>query len=104
MRKPVFLLLAASLLCGAETRPKVRAITVTGDEERAVLDLAIEALASTSINGSLVVAAENGIHWRAIHEAARLVKAVETKSPNGGGNLNFGTSAMVKPYCPFYPA
>jgi hypothetical protein len=84
--------------------PNMGAILVDGDEDRAVVDLAIDALASTHINASLVVAAENGIHWRAIREAARLVKAVEAKSPNGGGNLNFGTSAMVKPYCPFYPA
>jgi uncharacterized protein (UPF0210 family) len=84
--------------------PNMGAIMVDGDEDPAVVDLAIDALASTNINGSLVVAAENGIHWRAIREAARLVKGVEAKSANGGGNLNFGTSAMVKPYCPFYPA
>ena len=84
--------------------PNMGAIMVSGDEDRAVVDLAIDALASTHINGSLVVAAENGIHWRAIREAARLVKAVEAKSANGGGNLNFATSAMVKPYGPFYPA
>jgi len=68
--------------------PNMGAIMVDGDEDHTVVDLAIEALASTRINGSLVVAAENGIHWRAIREAARLVKAV----------------AMVKPYTPFYPA
>ena len=84
--------------------PNMGAIMVSGDEDRAVVDLAIDALASTHINGSLVVAAENGIHWRAIREAARLVKAVEANSANGGGNLNFATSAMAKPYGPFYPA
>jgi uncharacterized protein (UPF0210 family) len=83
--------------------PNMGAIMVEGDEDRAVVDLAIDALASTRINGSLVVAAENGIHWRALHEAARLVKGVEAKSANGGGNLNFATVAMVKPYGPFYP-
>jgi len=84
--------------------PNMGAILVDGDEGHTVVDLAIDALATMRINGSLVVAAENGIHWSAIREAARLVKAVEAKSSNGGGNLNFATSAMVKPYCPFYPA
>ena len=84
--------------------PNMGAILVTGDEGRAVVDLAIDALATTRINGSMVVAADNGIHWGAIREAARLVKAVAAKSPNGSGNLNFATSAMVKPYTPFYPA
>jgi uncharacterized protein (UPF0210 family) len=84
--------------------PNMGAIMVDGDEDKAVVDLAIDVLATTRINGSLVVAADNGIHWRALREAARLVKAVEAKSANGGGNLNFATAAMVKPYTPFYPA
>src|SRR5262249_61795460 len=84
--------------------PNMGAILVDGDEGHEVVDLAIDALATTHINGSMVVAAENGIHWRAIREAARLVKGVETKSENGGGNLNFATAARIKPYTPFYPA
>src|SRR5262249_2659611 len=83
--------------------PNMGAILVDGDDHVPV-DIAIDVLASTSINGSMVVAAENGIHWRAIREAARLIKAVEAKSTNGGGNLNFATAAMIKPYTPFYPA
>jgi uncharacterized protein (UPF0210 family) len=73
-------------------------------DDRATVDLAIDVLASMKINGSLIVAAENGIQWKSIREAARLVKAVAAKSANGGGNLNFATAAMVKPYTPFYPA
>jgi uncharacterized protein len=84
--------------------PNMGAIMVDGDEDHTVVDLAIDALASLRINASLVVAAENGIHWHAIRESARLVKAVAAKSPNGEGNLNFATAAMVKPYTPFYPA
>ena len=75
-----------------------------GTIEPAVADIAIDVLASTNINGSMIVAAEDGIHWPAIRDAARLVKAVEAKSENGGGNLNFATAAMIKPYTPFYPA
>ena len=71
--------------------------------DRDTVDLAIDAFASTKINGSMVVADEKGIRWEAIREAARLVKAVAARSPNGGGNLNFATTAMVKPYGPFYP-
>jgi uncharacterized protein (UPF0210 family) len=72
-------------------------------DDRATVDLAIDAFATTKINGSMVVADEKGIHWTSIREAARLVKAVAAKSPNGGGNLNFATTAMMKPYGPFYP-
>ena len=83
--------------------PNLGAVQLTDEDDRATVDLAIDVFASTKINGSLVVAAEDGIHWKSIREAARLVKAVAAKSPNGGGNLNFATTAMVKPYGPFYP-
>lgn len=83
--------------------PNLGAVQLTDDGDRVTVDLAIDVFASTKINGSLVVAAEDGIHWKSIREAARLVKAVAGKSPNGGGNLNFATTAMVKPYGPFYP-
>src|SRR6266404_3070389 len=32
------------------------------------VDVAIDVFASTKINGSLVIAAENGIHWKAVRE------------------------------------
>ena len=83
--------------------PNLGAVQLTDDDDRATVDLAIDAFATIKVNGSLVVAAENGIHWKSIREAARLVKAVAAKSPNGGGNLNFATTAMVKQFGPFYP-
>jgi uncharacterized protein (UPF0210 family) len=79
------------------------AVELTDDDDRAMVDLAIDVFASTKINGSLVIAADDGIHWKSIGEAARLIKAVAAKSRNGGGNMNFAATAMVKPYGPFYP-
>src|SRR5713226_7609116 len=73
-------------------------------DDRFAVDVAIDVFASTKINGSLVIAAENGIHWKAVREAARVIKAVAAKSENGGGNFNFAAAAMIKPYTPFYPA
>ena len=79
------------------------AVQLTDDDDHSMVDLAIDVFASTKINGSLVIAADDGIHWKSIGEAARLVKAVAAKSRNGGGNMNFAATAMVKPYGPFYP-
>jgi len=84
--------------------PNLGAIRLTDDDESGPVDLAIDAFSTLKINGSMIVAAENGIHWKSIREAARLVKAVAAKSPHGEGNLNFATAAMIKPYTPFYPA
>jgi uncharacterized protein (UPF0210 family) len=83
--------------------PNLGAVQLTDDDDAATVDLAIEVFASTKINGSMVVAGDNGIHWKSLRQAARLIKAVAAASPNGAGNLNFATTAMVKQYGPFYP-
>jgi uncharacterized protein (UPF0210 family) len=73
-------------------------------DDASILDVLAQTLATTKLNSSLVIAAEDGIHWRAIREAAKLIKSVAAQSRNGRGNLNFAAAAMVKPYTPFYPA
>jgi uncharacterized protein (UPF0210 family) len=83
--------------------PNIGAVMLGNDDDAAAVDLAIEIFSTTKLNGSLVVAGEDGVHWRAIRQAARLVKAVAARSPHGRGNFNFATTAMVKPYGPFYP-
>jgi uncharacterized protein len=83
--------------------PNLGAVMIDENEDRFAVDVAIDVFASTKVNGSLVIAADNGIHWKAVREAARVIKAVAEKSPNGGGNFNFAATAMVKPYGPFYP-
>lgn len=55
------------------------------------------------INASAIIADEDGIHWRTIHEAAELVKYVSEHSPKSGGTLNFAVTAMLKPLGPFFP-
>ncbi len=72
-------------------------------DDAAPLAVLAKVLASTRLNSSLIIAAEDGIHWRAVREAAKLVKSVAALSPYGRGNLNFAAIAMVKPYGPFYP-
>jgi uncharacterized protein len=68
------------------------------------VDLLIEFLAKPGrTNASLITAAEDGIHWNAIRQAARLIKTVSQRSAHGQGNLNFAAIAMLKPYGPFYP-
>ncbi|HLK49561.1 MAG TPA: DUF711 family protein [Bryobacteraceae bacterium] len=83
--------------------PNMGALLLDENESQDPVNVAIEVLASTKINGSLIIASENGIHWKAIREAAHVIKTVAAKSPNGGGNFNFAAIAMVKPYGPFYP-
>jgi uncharacterized protein len=55
------------------------------------------------LNASAIIADESGIHWKTIRRAAELVKQVAENSPRSQGNFNFGVTAMLKPYTPFYP-
>lgn len=74
-----------------------------GDSSASV-DLLIDFLSEPGrTNASLITAAEDGIHWNAIKQAARLIDTVSRRSVHGQGNLNFAAIAMLKPYGPFYP-
>ncbi|HLK65376.1 MAG TPA: DUF711 family protein [Bryobacteraceae bacterium] len=83
--------------------PNIGTAMVGDNDDTAVLDLLATVLATTRLNASLIVAGEDGVHWRAIREAAKLIKNTAERSSHGSGNFNFAVTAMVKPYGPFYP-
>ncbi|HEV3207345.1 MAG TPA: DUF711 family protein [Terriglobales bacterium] len=60
-------------------------------------------LAATSINGSVIVAAQDGIHWKSIRSAVKVMKYLEGNSPGGENNFGFAATAMLLPYAPFFP-
>ena len=67
-------------------------------------DLAAEILSNTkTLNASLVVAGEDGVHWAAVGAAARVMKKLENSTPHSQGNFSFSAIAMVPPLTPFYP-
>jgi len=65
--------------------------------------LLAQVLASTTLNGSLVVADEQGVHWKSVRAAAELIKSLEEDSPHSQGNFNFAATAMLPAGAPFYP-
>jgi uncharacterized protein (UPF0210 family) len=62
-----------------------------------------EILSRTGVFGSVVVAGDDGIHWKSVNAAARVIKYVEAHSERGGANFNFAALAMVPPNGPFFP-
>ena len=67
-------------------------------------DMLAEILANTAhLNGSLVVAGEDGVRWAAVGAAARVMKKLEARTPHSQGNFSFSAIAMVPPLTPFYP-
>ncbi|MFZ0212711.1 MAG: DUF711 family protein [Candidatus Acidiferrales bacterium] len=62
-------------------------------------------IASTKIlEGSIVIASDDGIHWDAIPAAASVIHFLGASSANGLGNFRFAAIAMVPANTPFYPA
>lgn len=80
------------------------AMLKAGDSESQA-DLLAEILRETKhLNASVVVAAEDGVRWRAVGAAARVIKKLEETTPEGQGNFHFGAIAMVPPLSPFFVA
>jgi uncharacterized protein (UPF0210 family) len=73
------------------------------DDPRAIHLLARALTTLTNINSSALIAGDDGIHWKVIHESAALVRYLTENSPQSQGNFSFTANAMLKPYGPFYP-
>src|SRR5580692_11359300 len=67
-------------------------------------DLLADILKNTKqLNGSLVVAGDDGVRWPAVGAAARVMKQLE-ETEHSQGNFRFAAIAMVQPLTPFFPA
>ena len=66
-------------------------------------ELLVEVLKNTkSINGSLVVAGEDGVRWSSVGAAARAMKKL-ADTEHSQGNFKFAAIALVPPVTPFFP-
>jgi len=85
--------------------PNIGPAMIKDTDETAGVDLLTDVLAAPGnrLNANIMTAGEDGIHWNAVRQAARIIKATGERSPHGQGNFNFAAIAMLKPYGPFYP-
>ena len=81
----------------------IGAAMVHDNDDPAAASLLVEILSKVGVNANLITADEQGIHWNAIRQAARIIKQLSERSPHGDANFNFGAIAMMKPYGPYYP-
>lgn len=78
---------------------------LNANDSEAQADLLANILAATKhICGSIVVAGEDGVRWRAVGAAARAIKKLEDETEHSQGNFNLGAIAMVPPLSPFFTA
>lgn len=67
-------------------------------------DLLARVLAENELlNGSVVVARDDGVHWNAVNAAAHVMKYLEDHSAHSQGNFQFAATAMLPAYGPFFP-
>jgi uncharacterized protein len=73
------------------------------DDPRAMRLLEKALVQLPHLQASAIIAGDDGIHWKVIHETAVLVRGLTEHSVNSQANFNFTATAMLKPYGPFYP-
>jgi uncharacterized protein len=82
----------------------IGAAMIHGSDDPAPAELLSEILCQTkTLEGSVIVAGDDGIHWQTARAAARLIKYVAEHSPRSQGTFNFTATAMLAPYAPFFP-
>jgi uncharacterized protein len=84
--------------------PNIGPAMMSDSDDPRVMQLLQKALLSLPhIQSSSIIAGDDGIHWKVIHETAALVHALTGRSPNSQASFSFTATAMLKPYGPFYP-
>ena len=85
--------------------PNVGPALLDDADDPASADLLATAMEhATVLHGTVIVAAEDGVHWKSIVAAAHVIKRLGDNGPANAGNFNFAAIAMVLPSTPFYPA
>src|SRR5882762_6119642 len=59
---------------------------------------------TNNLHGSVVVAGDDGVHWKAVRAAADVMKYLEDHTDHSLGNFRFAAIANVPAYTPFFPA
>jgi uncharacterized protein len=59
---------------------------------------------TNNLSGSIVVAGNDGVHWKAVRAAADVMKYLEDHTDHSLGNFRFAAIANVPAYTPFFPA
>src|SRR5262249_49908868 len=67
--------------------PNVGPAMVKDADDTASIELITDVLSEPGnrLNANIIVAGDDGIHWNAVRQAARIIKAVGERSPHGQG-------------------
>jgi uncharacterized protein (UPF0210 family) len=84
--------------------PSIGPAMLNAGDSDSQAELLGEILSETKkLNGTVVVAGDDGVRWNAVGAAARVMKKLE-ETEHSQGNFRFAAIAMVPPLTPFFPA
>jgi hypothetical protein len=80
------------------------AMSKDSDDPRNAELLAQILTTAKTLEGSISIAGEDGIHWKSIHATASVIQHLSAHTTHSQGNFNFTAAALVPPNTSFYPA
>src|ERR1700746_2801051 len=80
------------------------AMTKDSDDPHNAELLAQVLATAKTLEGSVSIAREHGIHAKSIHATAGVIEYLAAHTAHSQGNFNFTAAALVPPNTPFYPA
>ena len=84
--------------------PDIGAAMSRDSDDPKQADLLAKVLSETqNINAFIAVADADGIHWKSIRAAARVMKYLEEHTPHSEGNFHFAAGAFPPAVAPFFP-
>lgn len=84
--------------------PDIGAAMMKDSDDPAQADLLARIIETTeTINGFILVADDQGIHWNAVRAAARVNKYLEEHTVHSEGNFRFAAGAFPPAIAPFFP-
>lgn len=84
--------------------PDIGAAMMKDTDDPAQADLLAKIIETTeTINGFILVADDQGIHWNAVRAAARVNKYLEDHTTHSEGNFRFAAGAFPPAIAPFFP-
>src|SRR5262245_28567032 len=69
--------------------PNIGPAMLRDSDDPAAAELLADLLSTTKLNASLIIAGDDGIHWKSLRAAAKLIKAVAERSSRSQGNFGF---------------
>jgi hypothetical protein len=84
--------------------PDIGAAMMKDTDDPSQADLLAKIIETTeTINGFILVADDQGIHWNAVRAAARVNKYLEDHTTHSEGNFRFAAGAFPPVIAPFFP-